>query len=762
MPTILELFKGSPLDKAVQPDRDTVIEQEFSGIRPRSAVELNNPLLYGNEAIRIATRSTSSVEKMKQGTGGSAADGGLIGKGLGAITGGKFGKFVFGGKVTSLNQARDGVNTRLGIPVNTIPTYVYNTGGLQAGIEPDTMVTIGKIKNDATGTLLGQFLKKTGGGTPQTIGKQLLGGGISLGKSKLRTALFGNQTSMGSNTANAIDSFSGVDSGGKTPANGGWEYSSNLPYSKQISLAKFNTKAVDGYVEGTSQNIVKKVSQLQLDAKKKLGEATANATASLKQRLKGSDNKSELDKHLDDAKQAREKNPTPSSETPYTTTIGDYKNEGGKDKFTRIDLSLVSPVYGVDRKKTKGKYGTSEYAFQDVHNQTGIYSPYNPTDGKKYSNKNKANWDNVYGLTNKSDDITLSNIEGSPNEHLENMDLIPFWIQSVRSNETAHFRGYITGLSETSSPSWNTNKFFGNPYSFYTYDGVERSVQFNLKVVALNQTELAKNWVKLEFLTKQTYPIFSTPSPGQTYTQPPIIKFRIGSLYDGKIGYIESLSYTFDENTPWETNSDGLLVPKFVDVAITIKFIEYMSTENTLYNTLRDGDTIKMINQKNGAGGSFTTDTVASPDSNPIEPITPPKIDKKGKPATPPKEGGVNKTQKNTKGKTETTPKQKENSGGLDYSDKAISEWARKSEENTKKLMSKGVPEITASFIGRQENVDINSVTKLNETTWYYERPYLGGKGTFKGTFNQKNAQINSYSNWVSDYNKGVDVLKKL
>ncbi|MEY4050600.1 MAG: hypothetical protein RL262_1434, partial [Bacteroidota bacterium] len=36
---------------------------------------------------------------------------------------------------------------RLGIPQNTIPTYVNNTGELQAGIEPDTMITLGKIKN---------------------------------------------------------------------------------------------------------------------------------------------------------------------------------------------------------------------------------------------------------------------------------------------------------------------------------------------------------------------------------------------------------------------------------------------------------------------------------------------------------------------------------------------------------------------------------------------------------------------------------------
>ena len=741
MPTILELFKGSTMDKAVKADKDTVIEQEFSGIRPHSAVELNNPLLYGNEAIRIATRSTSSVEKMKQSTGGTAGDGGLIGKGLGAITGGKFGKFLFGGKVTSLNQARDGVNTRLGIPSNAIPTYVYNTQGLQKGIEPDTMITIGKIKNDATGTLLGQFLKKTGGGTPQTIGKQLLGQGISLGKDKLRTALFGNVNSIGSNSATASQI---------------WEYSSNLPYSKQISNIKFNTKTISGIEASASTNITKKITQLQLDAKKKLGEASTNATNALKANLKSGNTKSAIDETLDKAKKANEKELKPSSETPYSTTLGDYKNEGGADKLTRIDLSLVSPVYGVDRKKTKGKYGTSEYAFQDVKNNTGIYSPYNPTSG--YEKTNKANWDSVYGLKNGSDKITQSNSsKGGANPNLEKMDLIPIWFKSKRTSETTHFRAYISGLTETTSPEWTTNKFVGNPYNFYTYEGVQRGIQFNLQVISLNSVELSKNWEKLEFLTSETYPSFTKVGTGRTYTQPPIISFRLGDMYVDKVGYIESLTYTIDENTPWETNRDGALLPKFINVAISIKFIEAAGDEGTLYNFERNKDAIKIINQKNSNGGNFQTDRIEK-DKN--ETITPPKVDNKGVPTKPTKEGKINKPPKNTKGKTETPPKQEE-SGKLDYSDNAISEWFRVSEENTKKLINKGVPENVASFIGKQENVDLNSVVKLNETTWYFERPKLGGFGTYQGTYNSKNFMSYTYWGWVVDYNKGVNVLNK-
>ena len=64
MPTILELFRGAGLDKQVKPDRLTGVEQELKGVRFKSAVEVNNPLIYGNEATRIALRSTPEKDKM--------------------------------------------------------------------------------------------------------------------------------------------------------------------------------------------------------------------------------------------------------------------------------------------------------------------------------------------------------------------------------------------------------------------------------------------------------------------------------------------------------------------------------------------------------------------------------------------------------------------------------------------------------------------------------------------------------------------------
>ena len=106
MPTILELFQNSTLSGQVKPDRLTGVEQELKGLRFKSAVELNNPLIYGNEATRIALRSTPSMDKMRTDEG----DGGLI-----------------GGTIKNLRTV---VNSTLGVPQTLIPSsYTKSAGG---------------------------------------------------------------------------------------------------------------------------------------------------------------------------------------------------------------------------------------------------------------------------------------------------------------------------------------------------------------------------------------------------------------------------------------------------------------------------------------------------------------------------------------------------------------------------------------------------------------------------------------------------------
>ena len=113
MPTILELFQNSTVSSQVETGEVTIVSQEQDGIRVQSKLDIPSPILYGNEATRITNRTTQAVEKQRTANSSAPADGGLVGKAMGKLT---------GGKINSISEARDKFNSLLGIPVNLIPS----------------------------------------------------------------------------------------------------------------------------------------------------------------------------------------------------------------------------------------------------------------------------------------------------------------------------------------------------------------------------------------------------------------------------------------------------------------------------------------------------------------------------------------------------------------------------------------------------------------------------------------------------------------
>lgn len=422
MPTILELFENSTLDTSVKADKDTLVEQELTGIRVKSLVELNNPLIYGNEALRIANRTTSTLDKMEAGRGTEGGSNGLIGAGLSAAT---------LGQVNSLSEARDFANNFLGIPTKQIPTTVVER--IKNDPNHDTSIPVQSVGD---GTEIGKILKDVGG-NPQTIAKQAIGRGIGFAKDKVRQKLYGNNPEV---------------------------------------------KDADGNERGFIQQYTNK------------------STKSNSQ----------------------------------TRTLENYRGISN-------DLDVINLITTSDTAKLQTATGEFEY------------------DGKKYK------------------------------------DLIPFYIGKALDDVYTMFRANITGLTESVSPSWNTHKFLGNPFNFYTYSGVERSVSFTLQIYAGSKLELATNWEKISQLTAMTYPTINSAK----LVNPPIIKFRLGDIYFHAYGFIESLSYTMPDAGVWETEEDGSLLPKFIDAAITIKLIEDTSVLNGIYGYKKSKAAIDSINKSN-------------------------------------------------------------------------------------------------------------------------------------------------------------------
>jgi hypothetical protein len=189
------------------------------------------------------------------------------------------------------------------------------------------------------------------------------------------------------------------------------------------------------------------------------------------------------------------------------------------------------------------------------------------------------------GIDTKSDSINASSVYTDSeafSEILAGFDFVPLKFKSIHTGKAANFRATISGLSESFSPSWSGGKFVGSPFSYYTYDGVERTVSFNFKVFALNSTEHKNAWDKLNFVQSLVYPqgYYTTSA-----IVPPFIQFDLGDMFRKKLCFIDSLSFTYDDNTPWqvtdsettfdgvEENMKGYRLPMVTDVSITLKFL---------------------------------------------------------------------------------------------------------------------------------------------------------------------------------------------
>ena len=183
----------------------------------------------------------------------------------------------------------------------------------------------------------------------------------------------------------------------------------------------------------------------------------------------------------------------------------------------------------------------------------------------------------------KSDDGIAPNEKSKTGKTPDDYDWVALKFWSVYKKVAVNFRATIIGLTETITPSWDSNRFVGNPFNFYTYNSIERSVSFTFKVYSLNPSEHVAAWQRLSFLTSLTYP---QGYPNNFSVAAPFIKFTLGDMFKNKEAYIESLTYTIDDNSPWEAGNDGISMqkfklPKMIDVAITLKLIETTTSTYT-------------------------------------------------------------------------------------------------------------------------------------------------------------------------------------
>lgn len=659
--------------------KETRLEEEVTGLRIIS--KLAGPIIYGTDIFKLSTQKTEMVSVMKDSVNpNNSADSGLLGN--------AFEK----GKAKGL-ELLNKIGVQL--PTKLIPTRIFLNQEFKAGKEPDTMVTLAKIKGDGAGNLAGKFLAQNAKGTPKQIGNQVLGGGINLLKGEVKKKLFGapkqgaqnlakkgendvqyDSTARYSDTVNPLDedylkrndlssilvaqdsTTSTTNSADKplSATTGDSKASINTSKNPFANLGKKIGDIKKESEEKLSQG--KKVGQQEVSAGKKVGDTKNGATST------GADSvirySDTVDETQDDVKlrndlstilvSKKEKetqtpdkkrqidalkgnvgalnvkqNPFAKSEDKVKSADADTKGglqsgrklgqqsiSGGTKKVgdlseatsggvitysstvdeTQDDVKLRNDLSTKLEALTKASTavssaGSSISGLSRTDVQKNMYSSLKnkSIDGKK-SNSLKTKYgiessDKLDFLNEKTQYTATADgrLQLTDGTYLDDWDFITLKFQSRATGKAVNFRATVSGISETVSPSWDSGKFIGSPFNYYTYSSIERSVSFNFKVYSTTPAQHVAAWQRINFLTGLAYP----QGYNQPYATPPFVLLTLGNLYVNKNAYIESLSYTMDDNAGWEIGLNDESVktykcPIVVDVAITLKFVESRNT----------------------------------------------------------------------------------------------------------------------------------------------------------------------------------------
>ena len=505
---------------------ETRVESELVGLLPFA--NFSSAVLYGTDILRISSQNTSLGEAMKAGTGGR----GLVGTAA-RVVGDTVGEAVqFGGsrllKVPSTFNAKTAI-TRAGAAIK-------NTLG---SLFPDVLIP-SKIVSSPVFTA-----KVPGFNEEYRVHENLANLKNFSAGTKIASFLAKNATGTPDQIKQAV-------------------------IGQGLNIAQQQTKKF------VSNQLVKLLS--------KGGDKAQQMAKELQQSQVPFTRWSSLKKYTDVVKNERQfgKPPLNFANQEYTTTDTSIDD--------RIDLSTKYAIEfsGETDEKKRGKA-----RFLKEKNQNKSEYLDGASNGVwMYSSVPRTKYRTTYGIYERRDVFN----EREPyntgtdaasikrDEETDKLDMIPLKFVSVGNASAVNFRGTITGLSEQFSPSWDSSRFIGSPFNFYTYQSIERTVQFSFKVFSLSIIEHKNNWSKLAYLSSLCYPQQYTGGAGAVTA--PFLKFTMGDMYRDKECFIENMSYNIDDNYPWEIGLNrkdlqNYRLPMIVEVTITLKFVEAKSNTHT-------------------------------------------------------------------------------------------------------------------------------------------------------------------------------------
>ena len=272
-----------------------------------------------------------------------------------------------------------------------------------------------------------------------------------------------------------------------------------------------------------------------------------------------------------------------------------------------------------------------DVVFSDYYEEHTIFKPTGKplfnTDTNRYvktlqerKGTYQKSWDDVTREINETthfeDDAKLK--ESIKSNKFQNQIWVTF--KKYGNKEIVPFVGSVSGISEDVTPEWSNFKYIGSPFKIYRYQGVERSVKFNLKLYYNTITERDVIIKKINYLKSLAFPYekisemtYGDKKQTSQYAfSPQLFYFSVGDVYTNVLSLLESISFNIEDTVSWpnfqpngikaDKDSDSILYPSVIDASLSIKIIEQglhsidSATKTYKYNF--DGKGIEAIESK--------------------------------------------------------------------------------------------------------------------------------------------------------------------
>jgi len=157
----------------------------------------------------------------------------------------------------------------------------------------------------------------------------------------------------------------------------------------------------------------------------------------------------------------------------------------------------------------------------------------------------------------------LEILNTAPDKENDKYDRVKFKLGTV------NLLGTLTGITDTTTPSWSDVKPVGSGFKFYIYDSWEREISFKIRCYAESQNELNSIWRRATQIKSYTLPT----AKGILGVFGKTIPLQIGNLITIPFGFLTQCNVTILDESPWEI-TEGLQKPFIFDMDISYKVID--------------------------------------------------------------------------------------------------------------------------------------------------------------------------------------------